>query len=198
VAGQPLFHYDFNSPYSYLAASRVDDVLPLEARWSPIAFGVLIRAIGKVPWSLTPGREDGMREIEQRAAARGLPPIRWPEGWPVDSYSLLPLRAALVADDAGRLREFSHAVYRLVFAEGGQAGEIEALLEAAREAGVEPDAVREGVEDPAVKDRLRAATDAAGDRGVTGVPTVVVEDQLFWGDDRLEHAAAALAAGAER
>jgi 2-hydroxychromene-2-carboxylate isomerase len=63
---------------------------------------------------------------------------------------------------------------------------------------VEPEAVREGVEDPAVKDRLRAATDAAGDRGVTGVPTVVVEDQLFWGDDRLEDAAAALAAGAER
>ena len=195
---QPLFHYDINSPYSYLAASRVDDVLPSEARWSPIAFGVLIRQIGKQPWSLGPGREEGKREIERRAAARGLPPVRWPEGWPVESYSLLPLRAALVADDAGRIREFTHAVYRLVYVNGGQAGELDAVLEAAREAGVDPDAVREGVEDPEIKERLRAATDGARERGVTGVPTVVVGDELFWGDDRLEDAADALTAGAQR
>jgi len=43
-----------------------------------------------------------------------------------------------------------------------------------------------------VKDELRAATDAAHSRGVFGVPTVAVGDELFWGDDRLEEAAAAL------
>lgn len=49
-----------------------------------------------------------------------------------------------------------------------------------------------GPADPAVKERLRAATAAAGDRGVFGVPTVAVGERLFWGDDRLEEAAAAL------
>ena len=194
----PVFNYDFTSPYSYLAAERIDDVLPVEPRWTPIAFGILIREIGKVPWSMRDGREEIMRAIEHRAADRGLPPLRWPEGWPIESYSLLPLRAAAVAEDAGRLREFSRAVYRITFAEGRQTGDLDAMLEAAREAGVDPDTVRDGVDDPEIKDRVRAATDAARERGVTGVPTVVIGDQLFWGDDRLEDAAAALTAGAQR
>jgi 2-hydroxychromene-2-carboxylate isomerase len=44
------------------------------------------------------------------------------------------------------------------------------------------------------KDRLRAATQEAYDRGVRGVPTVAIGDEVFWGDDRLDDAAAALAA----
>ena len=96
---------------------RIDGVLP-GATWRPIAFGALIREIGKVPRWLRPGREAGMREIEERAAERGLPPVRWPPGWPDDSYSVLPLRAALVADALGRLRAFSFEAFRLMFAEG--------------------------------------------------------------------------------
>ena len=52
----PVFYYDLSSPYAYLAALRVDDVLPVRPEWRPIAFGVLIRAVGKVPWSLREGR----------------------------------------------------------------------------------------------------------------------------------------------
>jgi 2-hydroxychromene-2-carboxylate isomerase len=110
------------------------------------------------------------------------------------SYSLHPLRAALVAADAGRIREFSAEVYRLVFAAGRTLTDPAPVLEAAVAAGVDPDAVRAGLEDPAIKARLRAETDAALARGVTGVPTVVVGDALFWGDDQLEDAAAAAAA----
>jgi 2-hydroxychromene-2-carboxylate isomerase len=54
--------------------------------------------------------------------------------------------------------------------------------------------VTKGVESRSVKDRLRAATEEAADRGVIGVPTVAVGDQLFWGDDQLHLAAAALGA----
>ena len=46
--------------------------------------------------------------------------------------------------------------------------------------------------DPQVKLALRAATDAAHELGVFGVPTVAVGGELFWGDDRLQDAAAAL------
>jgi 2-hydroxychromene-2-carboxylate isomerase len=65
------------------------------------------------------------------------------------------------------------------------------VISCARDAGIDPDAVAAGVEQPDVKQRLRAATDAALAHGVTGVPTVAVGDVLFWGDDRLEDAAAA-------
>jgi 2-hydroxychromene-2-carboxylate isomerase len=187
------FYLDYSSPYAYLAAARIDALIP-GATWRPIAFGALIRQIGKVPWSLGPGRPAGAAEVESRARARGLPPVRWPEGWPAESYSLHPLRAALVAADAGRIREFSAAIYRVVFAEGLTLTDPERVVAVAAAAGVDPDAVRAGLADPAVKARLRAQTDAAIARGVTGVPTVAVGDVLFWGDDRLEEAAAAATA----
>jgi len=191
---EPTFYYDFNSPYAYLAAHRVDEVLPVRPRWQPIAFGALIRQIGKVPWSLQPGaeRERRLRECERRTAALGLP-LRWPDGWPDRNYSILVLRAALVAAEHDRLREFSRAAFRRGLGEGGDLRDPDTVLACARDAGVDPDLVAAGVQRPEIKERLRAATDAALTRGVTGVPTVAVGDELFWGDDRLEDAAASLA-----
>jgi 2-hydroxychromene-2-carboxylate isomerase len=190
VAAAPVFYFDYSSPYAYLAAMRIDRVLP-GARWRPIAFGALIREIGKVPWSLRPGREAGMGEIKERAAERGLPPVRWPPGWPDDSYSVLPLRAALIADAHGRLREFSFEAFRLMFAEGRPLDALEPVLEAAAAAGLDRDAVSVRLENPEIKALLRRHTDDAIARGVTGVPTVAVGGALFWGDDLLETAAAA-------
>lgn len=57
-----------------------------------------------------------------------------------------------------------------------------------------PKAVLKGVETHSVKEALRAATDEALERGVEGIPTVAVGDELFWGDDRLEEAVVAAVA----
>jgi 2-hydroxychromene-2-carboxylate isomerase len=190
----PVFYYDLSSPYAYLAAARVDDVLPVKPVWQPIAFGALIQRAGKTPWSFGEAREENFAEIGRRAAERGLPPLTYPPGWPAESYSINRLRAALVAGDEGRMKEFALAAYGLMFAENRALVDEEDLLEAARRSGVDPEAVREGIKRQEIKDRLRAATAEAFERGVRGVPTVAVGDELFWGDDRLEDAAAALAA----
>jgi 2-hydroxychromene-2-carboxylate isomerase len=194
---EPVFYYDFQSPYSYLAAHRVDDVLAVPARWQPIAFGPLVMAIGKVPWSWDegPARDARKRECEARAAELGLT-LEWPRDWPKGTYSILALRAALVAEEAGLLREFSRAAYRQGLGLGRDLTDLDVVLEAAREAGVDADDIREGVGRPEIKERLRAVTEAARERGVTGVPTVAVGETLFWGDDRLEDAARALGATA--
>jgi len=192
MAERPVFYFDYSSPYSYLAALRIGELLP-DATWRPIAFGALIRELGKLPWSLGPGRAAGIREIERRAAARGVPPLRWPDGWPDRSYSLLPLRAALVAEDQDLLQPFSAAAYRMMFVDGRTLTEPADVLEAAAAAGLDTDGVAIGIADPAIKARLRAYTDAAIERKVAGVPTVAVGGELFWGDDMLEAAAAAAA-----
>ncbi|MBA2794311.1 MAG: DsbA family protein, partial [Thermoleophilaceae bacterium] len=71
--------------------------------------------------------------------------------------------------------------------------DVDNVLIAAAACELHPRAVLKGIETRSVKDGLKRATDEAIERGVTGVPTVAVGDQLFWGDDRLEDAAAALA-----
>ena len=189
------FYYDVSSPYAYLAAPWLDETMPAEAHWQPIAFGALIREIGKVPWSLRDDtRAAGQAEIAERARERGLPAVRWPPGWPAESYSVLPLRAVLHAFDEGRGKELSFELYRLEFAEGVALDDLEVVIGAAERSGLDGERARAAVQTPEIKERLRAATDEAIRRGVTGVPTIALEGELFWGDDRLEDAARAIAA----
>jgi 2-hydroxychromene-2-carboxylate isomerase len=153
---EPMFYFDFNSPYAYLAAHRVDRLLGADVRWQPIAFAFVIRALDRTPWSFTDARPAGMRECEERAVRYGLAELRWPPGWPVESYTLAALRAAPVAEEHGRLKEFSLAAFAENFVHG---------------TGV------------------REVTDGALAVGAVGVPTVLVDGEPFWGEDRLEAAA---------
>jgi 2-hydroxychromene-2-carboxylate isomerase len=190
--GEPVFYYDFNSPFAYVAAHRVDDVLPVRPRWQPIALAFLLMYYQREPWSFNVERRGPtMRECEQRAAALGLP-LEWPQGWPRDSYSLLPLRAAVLAERAGLLREFSRAAFQQHFSSPEGIKELDGVLTAAGAAGLDPDEVREHVGDDDVKLEVKAATEDAIKLGVFGVPTVQVGDELFWGDDRLQEAAKAV------
>ena len=125
-----------------------------------------------------------MREIERRASERGLQPLRWPEPWPTNT--LTAMRAATFTQQIGRAVAFSLAAFRQAFAGGKDLSVTDNVLIAAAACELHPNAVLKGIETRAVKDRLRAATDEAYERGVRGVPTVAVGDELFYGDDQLE------------
>jgi 2-hydroxychromene-2-carboxylate isomerase len=187
-----VFYYDLSSPYSWLAAERINSTLPEPPVWQPISFGFLIREIGKTPWSMSEGREEGMAEVERRAAERGLPGLRWPEGWPVETYSLPALRVAVFAAEVGKVVAFTLAAFRQQFNAGRGLNEIDNVLLAAAACELHPNAVLKAIERQSIKDRLRDATEEAVELGVTGVPTVAADGRLFWGDDRLEEAAATL------
>ena len=190
---QPVFLYDFNSPYAYLAATRIDEVLPVKPRWQPIAFAFMLRAHNRSPWSFDQReRRTGIGECERRAESYGLPPMRWPPGWPIESYGLTSLRAAIVAENQGLLREFSRAAFARNFLHGLGLKELGDVLAVAEEVGLDQDTVKDGVTAEDIKNQLTAATEAAIATGAVGVPTVLASGQSFWGDDHLEAAAAAI------
>jgi hypothetical protein len=110
VIGMPepaVFYYDLNSPYAWLAAERINSVLAEPPVWRPISYSHVIQHTGVTPWSVKPGREKQMEEIERRAEERGLPPIRWPEGWPVETVPLTGLRAATFTAELGEVVAFT-------------------------------------------------------------------------------------------
>jgi 2-hydroxychromene-2-carboxylate isomerase len=199
-AERATFYYDFSSPYAYLAAERMSGLFA-EAKaeqpeWQPISFGHVLQGSGRRPWSFEDDREADLAEIQRRADERGLPKVVYPEGWPIDNYSLNPLRAAVYAKESGRVVSFSLAAFRQVFAAGRSMKDMDNVLVAAAACELHPNAVAKGVETASVKEKLRAATDEAIARGLEGVPTVAVGDELFWGDDRLEDAVRATSATA--
>ncbi len=183
----PRFFVDVGSPYTYLAAERVEAVLPVAPVWEPVLLGAVFQARGSGSWSLTEGRSEGIAEVERRAAAYGLPPVRWPEPWP--GNTLVAMRAAVAADLRGAGRAFLLAALRLGFRDGRDLSDPAAVADAASLAGLEGDELLAAAATPEVKAALRERTDAAVALGVRGVPTVLVGDQAFWGDDRLEDAA---------
>jgi 2-hydroxychromene-2-carboxylate isomerase len=190
VPARPVFYFDFNSPYAYLAAERIDDLIP-DAEWRPIAFPILLHQLGRLEAAITRDRSHVVPEISQRIAERGLPALNPPQGWPLESWSLVALRAAVFAGQAGRMREFSRAAYRRMFVDGRSLTELATVREAAVEAGLDAAELEAAVERPDIKDRLKEQTDEALAMGVTGIPTFAIGDELFWGDDHLDEAAAA-------
>ena len=186
----PRFFVDVGSPYAWLAAERVEAVLGVEVAWEPVLLGAVFEARGFGSWSLTDARAAGIEEVERRATLYGLPAVRWPEPWP--GNMLLAMRCAAAAAEAGSARAFLLAALRLGFVHGRDLSDPAAVADAASTAGIEREALLASAGTPEVKAALRTRTESAIALGVRGVPTVLVGDQAFWGDDRLEDAARAL------
>jgi 2-hydroxychromene-2-carboxylate isomerase len=193
---QPTFYFDLGSPYAYLTAERLESVLGEPVRWQPLSLGGLFKANGRSSWALgdPERRQAGMAEVERRAREYRLPPLRWPDPWP-GNY-LTAMRATTFAFTAGRGREFALTAFRDAFVHGIDLSLPEHVLDAAARAGLNRHEVEAATQEPEIKLALRAATDAAHALGVIGVPTIAIPvpggpgEELFWGDDRLEDAAA--------
>jgi 2-hydroxychromene-2-carboxylate isomerase len=186
---QATFYFDLGSPFAYLAAERMHKVVPAPIAWQPISLGALFKLTGRSSWALGEPevRQAGMAEVERRARLYGLAPLRWPDPWP-GNY-LMAMRAATFACHVGRGHEFTLLASRRAFQEGVDLSIPVNVLQAAAEAGLDPGETEAAAQDPSIKLALREATDAAYALGVFGVPTVAVEGELFWGDDRLVDAA---------
>jgi 2-hydroxychromene-2-carboxylate isomerase len=197
VSERAAFYFDLGSPYAYLAAERISGLFTAagleQPEWQPILLGGLFQRFGRDSWANGPGRAEGMAEVERRAAAYGLPPLVWPEPWP--GNTLTAMRVATFAKQTGRAVSFSLAAFRQAFAAGRDLTDPDNVAIAAAACELHPRALEKAVATEAVKGALRTATEEAGDRGVTGVPALVVGERVFWGDDRLEDAVAAAAAG---
>ncbi len=203
----PLFLFGAMSPYSWFAAERIDGLLP-DARWRGVFAGAIFKAHDRVSWGSTEYRDGGIADCEARASAHGLGPIRWPDPWPTSD--LLIARAMTFAEGAtgaprqgpagertadpgeqSEVKALGLAAMRLAFLDGADLGEESAVLEAGRRAGLDTGALANALSAPDIKDALRSATDEALALGVFGVPTILLGGELYWGDDRLEQAAAA-------
>jgi 2-hydroxychromene-2-carboxylate isomerase len=183
------FYFDVGSPYAYLAAERVDRVLPGDVRWQPVLLGGLFKLTGRSSWALGDyrRRQAGMAGIERRARDYGLPPILWPDPWPTDYLNAM--RAVTWAFQVGRGRELATRLSRDAFQRGHELSIEAHVLGAVSEVGLGRRETQDAIRDPVIKSRLREATESAHALGVFGVPTVEVAGELFWGDDRLEDAA---------
>jgi 2-hydroxychromene-2-carboxylate isomerase len=191
------FFYDFTSPYSYLASTRVEEAARRaggEVRFRPFLLGGVFKATGNRAPVETPAKAKHMWVDLERWAKRIGVPLAMPPAFPV--ASILALRTALAAERRGKLVPFTHAVFRACWADSREIAVPEVLAAIASSVGLDGPAVVAAA--PEFKAALMAQTQEAVDRGSFGAPTFFVPtargEEMFVGNDRLEMAVEALAA----
>ena len=173
------WYIDFISPFPWIALSQFDRLPPdLIVRPVPIVFTALLEHWDhKGPGQIPQKRIQTFRMVARTAAQRGVP-FRMPSAHPFRSLTLARLAIALGGDI-----ETVRMIAGHVWGEGNAGDTPDSLAALAEKLNVPDWEAR--VSAPAVKDALRANTDAAIARGVYGVPTFDVGGELFWGDDAM-------------
>lgn len=189
-----VFYYEFASPYSYLSAVRIAPLasaLGVDVQWTPFLLGPIFADQGYTtsPFNVFPLKGNYMwRDLTRLAALQKLPQMCRPDPFPVNA--LFAARVATALEGAER-RDFSIAVFKAEFAEGRDINDPSVVRRIIADQGHDAHEVAVRAEEPAIKDRLRAATQCAAAAGIFGAPSFVTRDgDLFWGNDRLEQALA--------
>src|SRR3954452_18936087 len=172
------FFFDLASPFTYLAAERVDRLFP-GLTWSPALTEALHAGD---PLSVREDREAAQAAAEQRALLLHMPLV-WPDEQPADARVAMRVAALAAAD--GRAAPFVLAASRLAFCGGFDLDDPEVLAEAAAAAGLGLDATLAAAGDP----RYDAVTEACGRRllaaGATRLPVIGTPSGLVFGEARI-------------
>lgn len=182
------FYFDLASPLAYLAAERVLHAMPVACEWQPVLARDLPGGASFEAFRCRDDEDVFRLEIEWRAAELGLQSLRWPDPFPFDSA--LAMRTATYAKSIGRVVPFAQAAFRQAFAGGHSLGDAERVLIAAAACEMHPTAVLKGAELRSTAEQLSAATAAAAELGVTGVPAIRIGERVFHGERSMEDASA--------
>ena len=176
------FWFDFISPYAYLAFEKLPqtlDGLSYAVTYKPVLFASFLKHHGQLgPAEIAPKRDWTYRQVNWLARTHGVP-LDLPAAHPFNPLALLRLAVACSSDGHPN-RWVTETLFRHVWRGGADAADPERLQ--ALSAQLQP--VRD-VADESVKQQLREHTEAALALGLFGVPTLQVDDQLFWGFDAL-------------
>lgn len=182
------FFFDFSSPFAYLASTQVEGVAAragASLRFRPFLLGALFKALGgpDVPlFTMPPPKQRHARDDMFRWADFYGVPLRFPTRFPMNTVKALRMVLQLPEEQRAPL---IHAIYRAYWADDRDINDDAVLAELATGVGLDGPALLAGTKQDAVKERLKAATDEAVKLGLFGAPCFLVDDLLFWGQDRL-------------
>ena len=183
------FYFDFTSPYAYLAHCRLPGLADrhgYEIAYKPIDLKAAKLAIGndgpanmQLPVKMRYIMADIMRWVQRYKA-----PFNVGKGATFESER--SNIGTLYAIEKGRARDYVNALWHASFGSGGSMGSDDLLRDVASQMGWSPDTFLEFIESDAARQRYQEVNRQAQDRGVFGVPTMMVGDQMWWGNDRID------------
>jgi len=194
MSGTVEFYYDYGSPTAYLAWTQLPEMCAehgAELVRKPILLGGLFKATGnQSPVTIKPKGEWLFDDITRYAAHYGVAFERNP----YFIINTLPLkRGAMWAAEAGRLEDYDKVMFEAIWVHQKDMNNPEVIGEVLHSGGFDPAELVEAIQRPGIKGKLIEATDEAVSRGLFGVPTMFVNGEMHFGQDRLDWVRRALA-----
>jgi 2-hydroxychromene-2-carboxylate isomerase len=182
---QAIWYFDFISPYSYFGLYELERLgADVRVEYRPVLFAGLLNHWGQRGPAEIPGKRTWTyRWCTWYAAQHGIP-FKFPQAHPFNPLGYLRLAMAANSSPAAISR-----IFERLWTTGADAADASVLEELAKSLGIS----REQLAEPRVKEGLRANSDAAIAQGVFGVPSLVVDGEVFWGADATDFALAYLA-----
>lgn len=191
------FYFDFGSLASYLAHTqlpRISAEADAKPQMYPMLLGGVFQATGNASPMAVPAKGRYVFiDMKRFADAYGVPLVMNPH-FPIITTTLMRAATALQVQSDEAFQRYMNAIYRAIWVEGLNMNDASVVAEVLTRAGFDPAEVLAMANEQATKDKLKAVTLRAVERGVFGAPTFFVGDQMYWGQDRIEQVIQALKA----
>lgn len=185
------FWFDFGSNYSYLSVTRIESMAHaagVSVAWKPFLLGPVFRELGmdNSPFVLNPTKGRYVWTDMQRQAKKYALEFQQPSQFP--RVALLPMRVAVLGADESWIGAFCKRVMQQNFVDDLDINDSANVRAALGGLVPDPEAILTAAQGNENKQRLRTQTEEALRRGLFGAPTFMVNDEMFWGNDRMEDA----------
>lgn len=193
------FYFDFSSPYSFLASEQIEALAERHGRtvqFRPILLGAVFKVADSAPLTeqYGPKARYSVHDFERSARFAGVA-YRHPSKFPIGAVTASRAVLWLQQHRPGQSNPFVHAVFRAFFQQDRDIAEPAVVAEIAQSLGIDGRQLVEATQAPEIKDALRRQVEDAIAMGLFGAPTIVVDGEVFWGNDRLPQIERWLATG---
>ena len=186
------FWYSIGSTYTYLSTQRLTEIANkknIEFEWCPFSVRSRMIEMENVPFMAEKKRDkiDYMwRDVERRANFYGFD-AKVPAPYPLKEFDLAN-KVAIFGKDQGWIKEYTILTYKKWFLEHMEPGSEPNLSSTLREIGLDPDKIINLAQADEIEQKYLKNTEMAKNKGIFGSPSFIVENEVFWGDDRCEDA----------
>jgi 2-hydroxychromene-2-carboxylate isomerase len=188
------FYFDFGSPTTYLAHCRLkqlSDQYDLQVAYKPILLGGLFKATANTSPVAIPAKGSYMMQHDlPRFAKRYNVPLNMNPHFPINTLKVM--RGAIAANHLGGLATYCEAMFQAIWVDAKNLGELDVIASVITDAGLDAGQLMELSQTPDVKAELISATEAAVERGAFGAPLMFMDDEMYFGQDRLDFVEEAL------
>ena len=182
------FYFDFISPYSYLALKKIDSLIEnrgIKVNFKPILLGGLHKLGGITAPAFNERKLKNMKNDCELIAKKNDIRFHWNSKFPINSLYLM--RGYLVVDNEKKKKYFKNC-FNSYWRDNVDITNEKNVNKILEKTGIEKNEFFKKINQIEVKNNLKELTSSAFNKDIFGAPTFVVNDKIFWGQDRLDYA----------